>query len=83
MKDSYSDKSDIWSLGVTAIELAEGRPPNNDITSMKDLVQIMPTRWPPKLANPKLWSVSFLDFLNKIFVKDPDARPSAIDLMEV
>lgn len=83
LKESYADKSDIWSLGITAIEMAEGRPPNTDITSMKDLVQIMPTRWPPKLSNPKLWSISFADFLSKIFVKDPDVRPGAVDLLEV
>ena len=44
----YETKADVWSLGITAIELAEGHPPNSDMSPMRAIFFI-PTRPPPKL----------------------------------
>jgi len=79
--DKYNNKADIWSLAISLIEMAEGRPPNYDITNMTALLQL-PKRPPPKLKNPKLWSPMFNDFLAKALVKDPESRPDAIAMMQ-
>jgi len=80
LHEQYNSKADIWSLGITLIEMAEGRPPNSDITNMTALLSL-PNRPPPKLGNPKLWSPMFNDFLSKVLVKDPEKRLTAIDMM--
>ncbi|VEL31475.1 unnamed protein product [Protopolystoma xenopodis] len=54
-KDSnYSSKADIWSLGITLIELAEMYPPNHSMNPTRVLMQITKAD-PPTLSNPKLW----------------------------
>jgi serine/threonine protein kinase len=60
--------------------MAEGRPPNTDITNMTALLQI-PTRPPPKLKNQKQWSPSMNDFLSKCLVKEPLQRSTALDML--
>jgi len=80
LKQGYNHKADTWSLGITIIEMAEGRPPNTDITNMTALLQI-PNRPPPKLKNQKQWSPSMNDFLSKCMVKDPTQRPAAFDML--
>jgi len=80
LKAPYNFKADIWSLGITLIELAEGRPPNRGLKSMNQLIEI-PNMPPPKLSNPKDWSPCFNDFLSKCLIKDPEQRPLVIDLL--
>jgi serine/threonine kinase 3 len=62
MQEEYDKEADIWSLGITAIEMAEGRPPYYNIHPMRAIFMI-PTRPPPKLTNPELWSPEFISFV--------------------
>ena len=57
-ESGYNSKADVWSLGITAIELAEGRPPNSDMHPMRAIFQI-PTQPPPRLQKPDAWSRDF------------------------
>jgi len=75
--ENYDQRADIWSLGITAIELAQGEPPLADIHPMRAIFMI-PRQPPPTLATPSLWSESFNDFIAKTLVKDPEQRNPAV-----
>eukprot|EP00008_Paramoeba_atlantica_P003824 CAMPEP_0201488026 /NCGR_PEP_ID=MMETSP0151_2-20130828/16492_1 /ASSEMBLY_ACC=CAM_ASM_000257 /TAXON_ID=200890 /ORGANISM="Paramoeba atlantica, Strain 621/1 / CCAP 1560/9" /LENGTH=379 /DNA_ID=CAMNT_0047873229 /DNA_START=176 /DNA_END=1312 /DNA_ORIENTATION=- len=77
----YDYKADIWSLGITAIELAESRPPYANIHPMRAIFMI-PSRPPPKLSEPGQWSSEFNDFVGKCLTKNPDERPTASQLLK-
>jgi len=72
----YDGKADIWSLGITAIELAVGEPPHSDIHPMRAIF-LIPQSDPPTLPEPSKWSAEFHDFLKVCLVKNPSERPSA------
>nr|AHJ60959.1 HPO [Schmidtea mediterranea] len=76
----YHYSADIWSLGITAIEMADGKPPYADIHPMRALFMI-PSQPPPTLLNPSIWSPSFVNFITQCLVKNPDQRPSASQLL--
>ncbi|KAI8593344.1 kinase-like domain-containing protein [Geranomyces variabilis] len=79
---AYDSQADIWSLGITAMEMAECSPPMFDMHPMRVLFMI------PKLDPPKLkdtsgkWSAEFRDFLHVCLEKDPDKRPTADQLLQ-
>ncbi|VDL11684.1 unnamed protein product [Hymenolepis diminuta] len=75
---SYDYKADIWSLGITAIELAEGAPPHSDVHPMRVLLDI-PSNPPPKL--PERYSTNFRDFVQCCLVRSPENRHSAQELL--
>lgn len=77
----YDTKSDIWSLGITLIELAEAEPPLSEIHPMKVLFQI-PYRDPPQLKSPERWSKDFVNFIAVCLCKDPQQRKTATELLK-
>uniref|UniRef100_A0A8C4H482 non-specific serine/threonine protein kinase n=1 Tax=Dicentrarchus labrax TaxID=13489 RepID=A0A8C4H482_DICLA len=82
MKDApYDYKADIWSLGITLIELAQIEPPHHELNPMRVLLKIAKSE-PPTLEQPHKWSKDFKDFLKKALDKNPETRPTAAQLME-
>uniref|UniRef100_A0A3Q1BFF1 non-specific serine/threonine protein kinase n=1 Tax=Amphiprion ocellaris TaxID=80972 RepID=A0A3Q1BFF1_AMPOC len=82
MKDApYDYKADIWSLGITLIELAQIEPPHHELNPMRVLLKIAKSE-PPTLEQPYKWSQEFKDFLKKALDKNPEIRPTAVQLME-
>ncbi|MES1913896.1 MAG: hypothetical protein MHM6MM_006044 [Cercozoa sp. M6MM] len=79
-ESSYDAKADIWSLGITAIEMAVGDPPHTNVHPMRAIFMI-PNKPPPTLPEPHRWSANFRDFVAKCCVKDPEKRPSASTLL--
>lgn len=77
----YNCVADIWSLGITAIEMAEGKPPYADIHPMRAIFMI-PTNPPPTFRNPQLWSDDFTDFVKQCLVKNPEQRATATQLLQ-
>ncbi|XP_028138153.1 serine/threonine-protein kinase 3-like [Diabrotica virgifera virgifera] len=76
----YDCVADIWSLGITALEMAEGKPPYGDIHPMRAIFMI-PTKPPPSFREPDKWSTEFIDFVSICLVKNPEERASASDLL--
>lgn len=76
----YDGKADIWSLAITAIEMAVGEPPHSNVHPMRAIFMI-PTSDPPTLPEPEKWSDEFNDFLKVCLQKNPAVRPSAEDLL--
>jgi len=79
-EEQYNGKADIWSLGISVIEMAEGKPPHHEIHPMRAIFMI-PAREPPTLQNPAKWSPEMVDFVAKCLVKDPSKRMSADELL--
>jgi serine/threonine kinase 3 len=73
--------ADIWSLGITALEMAEGKPPYGDIHPMRAIFMI-PTKPPPSFRDPDKWTPAFIDFVSKCLIKNPEQRLTAKDLLQ-
>ncbi|KAI8803192.1 putative serine/threonine-protein kinase [Cladochytrium replicatum] len=76
----YGVNADIWSLGITCIEMADGRPPYHNIHPMRAIFMI-PTKPPPKLENESRFSAMFIKFIARCLTKNPSQRPSALELL--
>ncbi|CAH8653369.1 unnamed protein product [Heterobilharzia americana] len=77
----YNCSADIWSLGITAIEMADGKPPLADIHPMRALFMI-PSQPAPALRKPSNWSLEFRAFVTACLAKSPEARPTAAALLQ-
>uniref|UniRef100_A0A1A8PRE9 non-specific serine/threonine protein kinase n=1 Tax=Nothobranchius rachovii TaxID=451742 RepID=A0A1A8PRE9_9TELE len=77
----YDYKADIWSLGVTLIELAQVEPPNHEMNPMRVLLKIAKAD-PPTLMQPSRWSPEFTDFLKRCLDKNVDNRWGAARLLQ-
>ncbi|XP_029463439.1 nik-related protein kinase isoform X2 [Rhinatrema bivittatum] len=77
---TYDYRSDLWSLGITAMEMAEGAPPLCDMHPMRALF-LIPRNPPPKLKSRK-WSKKFLNFVESCLVKNYTHRPPTETLLK-
>ncbi|KAI4557858.1 hypothetical protein MJG53_018611 [Ovis ammon polii x Ovis aries] len=77
----YDYKADVWSLGITLIEMAEIEPPHHELNPMRVLLKIAKSE-PPTLAQPSKWSSNFKDFLKKCLEKNVDSRWTTSQLLQ-
>ena len=79
--DETELKSDIWSLGISLIELAQGKNPYDGLSERKTMKEIC-LGATPSLSSSE-WSDSFVDFVSKCLVRDAKERASVDELMNV
>ncbi|OHT05010.1 STE family protein kinase [Tritrichomonas foetus] len=78
-ENGYSEKTDIWSLGLTSIEFATGKMPYSGMKFMESLVQIIDHE-PPTLPDNKEFSAAYKDFVKQCLMSNPLKRATAAEL---
>lgn len=74
IKESHYDgRADVWSLGITTIEMAEGAPPHSNLNPLRAIF-LIPSKPAPTLADPDNWSPEMSDFIRCCCKKDPSER---------
>ncbi|XP_044210160.1 mitogen-activated protein kinase kinase kinase kinase 5-like isoform X1 [Thunnus albacares] len=82
IKGGYNELCDIWSVGITAIELAELQPPLFDVHPLRVLFLMSKSGYqPPKLKDKSKWSSTFYNFVKAMLVRNPKKRPSAAKML--
>ena len=79
-QDQYDSRADIWSLGISALEMCNGEPPYADEHPMR-VILIIPTAAPPTLSGER-WSAAFCEFVSLCLQMEPKKRPSAKELLK-
>lgn len=79
-KSKYNKKTDIWSLGITSIEIAEGQPPYSHIHPIRAMFAIKNSP-PQSLSEPNKWSMEFNNFVSRCLTLDPKKRPNTKELL--
>ncbi|XP_041092190.1 mitogen-activated protein kinase kinase kinase kinase 5-like [Polyodon spathula] len=82
IKGGYNELCDIWSVGITAIELAELQPPLFDVHPLRVLFLMSKSGYqPPKLKDKAKWSSMFHNFIKMMLIRNPKKRPSACKML--
>ncbi|KAH0512994.1 Mitogen-activated protein kinase kinase kinase kinase 1 [Microtus ochrogaster] len=82
LKGGYNELCDIWSLGITAIELAELQPPLFDVHPLRVLFLMTKSGYqPPRLKEKGKWSSAFHNFVKVTLTKNPKKRPGAAKML--
>ncbi|XP_029426915.1 mitogen-activated protein kinase kinase kinase kinase 1 isoform X2 [Rhinatrema bivittatum] len=82
VKGGYNELCDIWSLGITAMEVAELQPPMCDLHPLRVLFLMSKSGYqPPKLKDKHKWSAAFHNFVKVTLQKNPKKRPSASKML--
>lgn len=78
---SYDGKADIWSLGITLLELCEGSPPHFNIHPMRAIFMIS-SKAAPTLKEPEKWSSDMKSFIGRCLIKNCEERATAAELLK-
>jgi len=78
---SYDTKVDVWSLGIMAMEMAEGEPPYMEFPPLRALFLIT-TKGIPALKDARKWTTLFRDFVGKCLEKEADNRIDSVELLK-
>ncbi|KAL0107922.1 hypothetical protein PUN28_014885 [Cardiocondyla obscurior] len=79
--NGYDSRVDVWAIGITAIELADGKAPFEDMHPTRALFQIVRNP-PPTLYRPANWSKNLNDFISECLEKNPENRPYMMEIIE-
>ncbi|KAK9687666.1 Myosin head (motor domain) [Popillia japonica] len=79
--EGYGNRADVWALGITAIELGDGKTPFCDMHPTRALFQIVRNP-PPTLYRPCSWTDTYIDFISECLVKNPEYRPYMMEVLE-
>ena len=81
LNETDDGKADIWSLGITLLELCEGNPPHFNVHPMRAIF-IISSRPAPVLKEPAKWSADMQDFVGRCLIKNCEQRASATELLK-